>query len=81
MRRRGNETTMPAKKESFMESMKVSVGLRADMSLRFPRLSISALGRDGMLRSAWTWVLSSARSSRDLRKSARCSSGRRRTAR
>ena len=37
----GNDTMMPAKNDSFIESMKVSVGLRADISRGCPRRPLS----------------------------------------
>ena len=63
-------TMMPAKNDSFIESMKVSVGLSADISRRLPRLSTSGIG--AVFTSAATWLqqhylLRFETSNRDLR--------------
>ena len=60
----GNDTTMPAKNDSFIESMNVSVGRKADIKRKFPRLSISGLG--DVLSKARTWAFKSSASANAL---------------
>ena len=69
----GNEMTMPAKNDSFIESMNVSVGFKADIKRRLPRLSISGLG--AVLISACTWAFKSSGPAKPLTNPSRLSLG------
>ena len=75
----GNEMTMPAKNDNFIESMNVSVGFRADISRKLPRLSISGLG--AVLIKARTWAFKSSGPARAVTKPLRLSLGNARAAR
>ncbi len=79
MSSRGNDSTIPAKNDSFIESMNVSVGFKADIMRRLPRLSISGLG--AVLIKTRTCALKSSDPTSAPTKASRLSLGKARAAR